>query len=118
MAVEQARLDEALVVEIDCPHTTFRLPPLTLQPLVENAVKHGADPELPPLLVRVTTHKEAGYSVITVEDSGPGFDSTALTDSSSSALSNVRNRLTVRGATLDIRPRATGGTVAVIRIPA
>ena len=118
LAVEQARLEDALVVEIDCPHTAFRLPPLTLQPLVENAVKHGADPELPPLQVRIATRDEGGVSVVCVEDSGPGFSEELPAGYPSSALANVRERLTARGAVLSISEREDGGTRATIRIPA
>lgn len=117
LSVEEARLEDALVVELDCPHTAFRIPPLTLQPLVENAVKHGADPELPALHVRVETAEEPGFSVVTVTDSGPGFDESTLQDDRASALSNIRERLAACGSTLEISPGPTGGTRAVMRIP-
>lgn len=117
LAVEQARLDESLVVEVDCPHTAFRLPPLTLQPLVENAVKHGADPEFPPLHVRISTREEEGFSVIDVEDTGPGFDDTHRDENTSGALDNIRERLSAHGSTLEIHSRENGGTVASVRIP-
>ena len=143
LAVEQARLEGGILVEFDCPHTAFRLPPLTLQPLVENAVKHGADPELPPLRVRISTREEPGFSVVTVEDTGPGFADAAdgapagapedaglregplgeavFSDSSANpatALANVRERLAACNSTLEIAKRAGGGTVATIRVPA
>ncbi len=124
LAVEQARLEDALVVDIDCPHTAFRLPPLTLQPLVENAVKHGGDPELPPLQVRIATYEEPGFSVITVEDTGPGYESPLPSSAPSSdatkpapALDNIRERLTACNSTLEIFPRRAGGTIAIIRVP-
>ena len=44
LAVEQAQHEEMLLVDYDTQFTRFRLPPLTLQPIVENAVKHGMDP--------------------------------------------------------------------------
>ena len=115
--VERARLEDGLVVEIDCPHTAFRLPPLTLQPLAENAVKHGADPELPPLHVRIATYEEAGFSVVTVEDSGPGFDASIPSGNTQSALNNIQERLAACDSTLEILPRRGGGTVAIVRVP-
>lgn len=124
LAVERARLDDALIVSINCPYTAFRLPPLTLQPLVENAVKHGGDPELPPLHVSIATYEEPGFSVITVEDTGPGYENPLPADASTPetakpapALDNIRERLAACGATLEILPRREGGTVAVIRVP-
>ena len=113
--VELARLEDSLAVDIDCPHTAFRLP-LTFQPLVENAVKHGADPELPPLHVRITTYEENGFSVITVEDTGPGFES-APSASPMTALDNIRERLAACNSTLEILPRPGGGTVVTVRVP-
>ncbi len=143
LSVEQARLEDNLVVRIDCSHKAFRLPPLTLQPLVENAVKHGADPELPPLHVHIRTCEEPGFSVITVEDSGPGLKlqpqenglapddgdaevaeffpadyTTKPNANPATALANIRERLAACGATLDIAPREGGGTIATIRVPA
>lgn len=138
LAVEGARFEDNLVVDIDCPHTAFHLPPLTLQPLVENAVKHGADPEKPPLHVRIATRKDPEFSVVTVEDTGPGFDYSILTSEAqkddtdklllsdgvadwttnpTSALTNIRERLAARGSTLDFASRKKGGTVATIRVP-
>lgn len=116
LAVEQARFEDSLAVEIDCPHTAFRLPPLTLQPLVENAVKHGADPELPPLHVRMSTREEPGFSVVAVEDTGPGFGGSLPEGYPTGALDNVRERLAACEATLSIDPREGGGTIATIRI--
>ncbi|HAM15410.1 MAG TPA: hypothetical protein DCP91_06040 [Eggerthellaceae bacterium] len=118
LAVERARLEDGLVVEIDCPHTAFRLPPLTLQPLAENAVKHGADPELPPLHVRIASREESESSVVTVEDTGPGMQGDLPAGYLTSALANIRERLVACGATLEVEPRDGGGTVATIRMPA
>ena len=44
LAVEKAQYENSLFVEYDTPHIRFRVPPLTLEPIVENAVKHGRDP--------------------------------------------------------------------------
>ena len=117
LAVEQARYEGQLYVEFDTPATFFRLPPLTLQPIVENAVKHGLDPELEPLYISVTT-EETGRGVrITVVDTGPGF---APTDDSGPhiAMKNIRERLkTMCGGTLEIEPREAGGTKVTMFIP-
>ena len=68
--VEQALYDENLFVEYDTPHTAFRVPPLTLQPIVENAVKHGLDPDSEPLFISVQTRKTDSGSEIIVSDNG------------------------------------------------
>ncbi len=57
----------------DIQHTDFSLPALTLQPIVENAVKHGTGSDYSRLEILIHTEKTADESLITVEDNGPGF---------------------------------------------
>ena len=117
LAVEQARFRDQLLVEFDTSFTDFRVPPLTLQPVVENAVKHGLDPELEPLFISVASREKDGYAEIIVDDSGPGYKPTD-DDSPHIALANIRERLKMmcRGE-LAISNRDCGGTVVTIRIP-
>ena len=106
-----------LVVDWDTPFTHFRLPPLTLQPIVENAVKHGMNPYLGPLHVMIRTRHTDFGAEITVEDTGPGFDPS---DESKphKALENIRQRLEMMcGGDMTIQPRESGGTVVTITIP-
>ncbi len=113
----QARYEDLLNVEFDTPHTGFLLPPLTLQPIVENAVKYGVDPELDPLTVSIRTEAAQHGSVITVEDDGPGF-SPAEDSQVHVGLENVRRRLDMMcGGTLRITPREGGGTVVTMFLP-
>ena len=117
LAVEQACFEGRLFVEFDTPDTFFRIPPLTLQPIVENAVKHGMDPDLEPLYVSVVTRDTARGVKITVEDTGPGFAPTD-DDEPNYALKNIRERLkTMCGGTLEIEEREAGGTRVTIFIP-
>ena len=117
LAVEQAQFEDGLFVDYDTPHTRFRVPPLTLQPIVENAVKHGMDPDSEPLRIRIRTREADGASVILVEDNGPGFEA-ADNDEPHIALKNIRQRLEMMcGGTLSILPRAGGGTVVRVTIP-
>ena len=117
LAVEQAHFQDRLLVEFDTPFTAFRLPPLTLQPIVENAVKHGLDPELEPLYISVSSRQQDGYAEITVDDSGPGFKPSD-NDEPHIALANIRERLKLmcRGE-LTVSSRDCGGTIVTIRIP-
>ena len=128
LGVEAVRYDGLLEVEYDTPHTEFRLPPLTLQPVVENAVKHGMSREHALLRITVRTGRTEEGSQVVIEDNGPGFDpEEALRASEESAegtqeacigLPNVRGRLElISGGSLAITPRPGGGTVVTIRIP-
>ena len=118
LAVEQAQHEGRLFVEYDTPHTLFRVPPLTLQPLVENAVKHGMDPTGDPLHIYVKTRKTNSGSEIVVENDGPGFVP-ANDNEPHIALNNIRQRLEMMcKGKLEIQPREGGGTSVKVTIPA
>ena len=119
LAVEQVQFEDSLFVEYDTPHTRFRVPPLTLQPIVENAVKHGMDPDSAPLHICIRTREtDAGYEII-VEDNGPGFAQANTDDSEPHiALANIQHRLEIMcGGKLTVMPREGGGTVVKITLP-
>ena len=117
LAVEQAQYEDMLLVEYDTQFTRFRLPPLTLQPLVENAVKHGMNPYTGPLHVLISTYRTDHTNVIIVEDNGPGFI-VAVDSASHTTLTNIRQRLELMcGGKLEIMPRDGGGTMVMVTIP-
>ena len=117
LAVEQAQFEDSLFVDYDTPHIRFRVPPLTLQPIVENAIKHGMDPDAEPLRVTIRTRATDFGSAIIVEDNGSGFEP-AHDDAPHTALSNIRQRLKLMcGGGLTIQPREGGGTVVTVMIP-
>ena len=118
LAVEQAQLEDRLFVSFETPHTMFRVPPLTLQPLVENAVKHGMNPDGDPLNISVRTRQTKGGSEIIVEDDGSGFNS-ADDKEPHLALNNIRQRLEMMcNGKLEISQREGGGTSVKVTIPA
>lgn len=118
LAVEQAQFEDSLFVSFDTPHTLFRVPPLTLQPIVENAVKHGMRSCSDPIHISVITKKTDTGSEIIVEDDGPGFD--PVDDNEPHiALNNICQRLEMMcKGKLEIVPRESGGTMAKVTIPA
>ena len=117
LAVEQAQFEDSLFVEFDTPHTLFRVPPLTLQPIVENAVKHGLRASNAPIHISVTTRQTDTANEIVVEDDGPGFGAVDNNDPHI-ALENIRQRLSMMCAgTLTITPREGGGTSVRVTIP-
>ena len=118
LAVEQAQYEEMLTVDYDTPFIRFRLPPLTLQPIAENAVKHGIDPYAGPLHISIRTRQTSDGCEITVENNGAGFDPAANNDEPHIALNNIRQRLQMMcGGELTIAPRNGGGTMVKVTIP-
>ena len=135
LGVEAVRYEGLLQVEYDTPHTAFRLPALTLQPIVENAVKHGISREHVQLHILIRSCKEGACSRVIIEDNGPGFDPERELSPTSApeggatpdmdrdreariGLSNVRGRLELLcGGSLTIAPRPGGGTTVTVSIP-
>ena len=117
LSVESTRFDENLIVEYNIEHRNFLIPPLTLQPLVENAVRHGLDPDGGQLKIIIQTHQTINGSVIIVSDNGPGFD-TANAFESAGALSNIKQRLEMMcKGTLKIDSTEDKGTTVTIFVP-
>ena len=93
------------------------MPPLTLQPIVENAVKHGMVSSSDPIHISVVTRQTDKANEIIVEDDGPGFN--PVDDNEPHiALNNIRERLELMcGGKLTISPREGGGTSVKVTIP-
>ena len=117
LSVEQTQHEDSLFVNFDTPVTHFRIPPLTLQPIVENAVVHGIRKSNDPIHVSVTTRKTDTAVEIVVEDDGPGFRPTDDNEPHT-ALNNIRERLEIMcHGTLTISSRPEGGTRVTVTIP-
>ena len=101
------------------------VPPLLLQPLVENAIKHGLEPKVAGGRIQVSARREAGTLVLTVRDTGigPGAAATAAaTTGTGFGLEQVRTRLaTLHGTqaslTLAAADDAEGGTLLTVTLP-
>ncbi len=119
VAVESVLYEGKLTVEYDTAFTAFRLPPLTIQPIVENAVKYGVGTGLPHGQIVVRSRAVSGGAEVVVEDDGIGFDASASeTDGAHIGLQNVRERLALMcDGTLEVAPRDGGGTVVRIFVP-
>lgn len=117
LAVEQAQHEDMLYVDYDTPHLSFSIPPLTLQPLVENAVKHSLDPNGDPLRIYVRTRQTDAGSEITVENNGVDYQP-CDDNEPHIALSNIRQRLEMMcKGEMTITPREGGGTIVKVMIP-
>lgn len=121
LAIEQVRFSDRLRPEVEGDPALLRaaVPEFLLQPLVENAVRHGVARREEATLLRVEARRDGDELVLTVTDDGPGPPG-AGEAREGVGLSNTRERLrTLYGdrASLALAPTLTGGTAAVVRLP-
>jgi sensor histidine kinase YesM len=97
----------------------FRLPALTVQPIVENAIKHGLMKLQKGGSIWVVSYETDTHYCISVEDDGVGFDTSKLLEEKDHiGIRNIRDRLKVMvGGTLDIESTPGIGTKVLIKIP-
>lgn len=108
-------------VEYDIRDKSFSLPALTIQPLVENAIRHGVRIRETGI-VKISTLKKDGCHEIVISDNGKGFDAKQLDDTSGGeshiGIRNVRERLEkICKGTLQIESTVNEGTTITIHIP-
>jgi signal transduction histidine kinase len=122
LEIERARFGDALTVEekIDARARGLLLPSLILQPLVENAVKHGISPKVGGGRVTIEAEVAGGDLRLAVRDTGVGMRDERAIFEHGVGLRNVRDRL-LRLYGSDYAPQVTsrpgGGTTVTLRIP-
>jgi LytS/YehU family sensor histidine kinase len=119
LAIMQARMKNRLAVEIDVPtELEFEpFPPMMLQTVVENAIKHGLEPKTEGGRITIRARAVHGFLHVDVTDDGMGFDMHA---DEGVGLTNLRERLKVLfggKAQLVIEAPASGGAFVSIRVP-
>ncbi|HEY8875943.1 MAG TPA: histidine kinase [Roseateles sp.] len=122
LALMQLRMGERLRVTLELPGELGRIaiPPLLLQPLVENAIKHGLEPHVEGGELRVTAARQGAQLVLEVADSGVGLAQDTGLPGAGFGLNQVRERLAQRygdAARFELRAQAGGGSIARIEIP-
>lgn len=122
LAIEEMRFSDRLkpIFEIDPGVLSAAVPEFLLQPLVENAIRHGLAQRVTATLLRIEARREGDELVIRVIDDGPGPGGGGAEWSEGVGLGNTRERLaTLYGdkASLELRSTPEGGTAAIVRMP-
>jgi sensor histidine kinase YesM len=118
--IEKVRFEDTLEIEYDINCESFSLPVLTVQPIVENAVKHGTSKKRGGGKVIISTREDDKNYIITVSDTGCGFDLNKPKNDGKMhvGIENVRQRLTnMCNGSLTIESEIGVGTVVTIKIP-
>jgi Histidine kinase len=124
LALMSVRMGPRLQVSFDLPPdlATLPVPPLLLQPLVENAIKHGLEPKLAGGRIHISARREGQLLHLRVRDSGVGLQATPSSAGTTFGLEQVRSRLQAlhqgqARLTLQAADDAEGGTLAHIELP-
>ncbi|MCQ2241634.1 sensor histidine kinase [Treponema sp.] len=120
LEIEKERFDNISVV-YDIGVQDFLLPPLTLQPIVENSIQHGLRPKKSGGTITVSTYRKDGNIIISVKDNGIGFDMTKPMDSGRKHLGMENTKFRIEkicNGTLDVKSIENAGTEVLITIPA
>ena len=118
VSLQKRRFADKFDVTYELQDEDFALPPLTVQILVENSIKHGILVRKQFGTIAVRSYRNGKDHVIVVEDDGVGFDTEILKDSKRVGLKAVKNRLEYQlGATLDVESEPGKGAKITINIP-
>jgi two-component system LytT family sensor kinase len=122
LEIEQARFHDRLTVHVDVPDELLAcpVPSLILQPLVENAIRHGTSRLAGAGVVRIVAQAEGDALVLRVADNGPGMRAPGTSGGAGVGLRNIRSRLRHLygdAASLALDPAAGGGLEASVRLP-
>ena len=116
--IEKMRFGERLQVQWDLQEEKFQIPPLTIQPLVENAVCHGICQKMEGGTVQIRSFRKNGEICVQILDDGAGFDTEKLKDADGIAIRNLKLRLKeFLNADLEIESRKGEGCRQTIHIP-
>jgi sensor histidine kinase YesM len=117
--LEKIRFGDELEIEYDLRAKGFSVPVLSIQPLVENAVKHGTSKKRGGGKVTISSREDEFNYIITVLDTGAGFDKAVLEGKKDSiGIKNVSQRLKSNcNGTLEVQSEPGVGTMATITIP-
>ena len=120
ISIECLRFGDRLRVEYDIQYEDFLIPPLTVQPIAENAIKHGVNQRPEGGTVKISSYKAEGSAVVVIEDDGVGFDVNKKPDDNRShvGISNITVRLReMLGAEVTVESTVGEGTRVTLTIP-
>jgi signal transduction histidine kinase len=122
LGLMQVRMGSRLSYKLSLPDDLrdAAVPPMLLQPLVENAIKHGLESRLEGGRIEVGARRDGGTLVLTVSDDGLGFDACPDAKGTQVGVANIRERLQAlygERAQFSLTPNAPAGVLARLTIP-
>jgi len=122
LEIQKVRFAERLQLSVEVPGDLLpaQVPSLLLQPIVENAIKHGIAKRAQGGAIRISAARNNGTLTIKVYNDGPGMPAGWETEQSGVGIANVRTRMQgLYGPTfgLDVRNEATSGVEVSVSVP-
>lgn len=118
--LEQQRFEDKLNIIYEINTTAFTIPPLTLQPIVENAVRHGIMKKKDGGILTIRSEETDSAYMVTVIDDGVGFsvEQRKTAEYAHIGIENVKNRLNALcGGTIEVQSEPQNGTTVTICVP-
>lgn len=119
LELEQMRFEDRFKVHYDIQTESFLLPPFTVQPLVENAIKHGVETSEQVGEIVIESRETPEHYVVVVRDNGKGFDVEHFQQTKSNfGLRYIQKLLDMTvGGKLTLESTVGVGTTVTLRIP-
>ena len=120
ISIERLRFGDRLNVEYNIEYDNFVIPPLTIQPIAENAIKHGINQKVNGGTLKISSFEKNGFINILIEDDGVGFDVNEVKNDGRShvGMNNIKSRLKeMLNAEVIVESAENQGTTVTIKIP-
>ena len=120
ISIERLRFGDRLNVEYDIACDNFNIPPLTIQPIAENAIKHGINQRVDGGTLKISSYQDDNCILIKIVDDGVGFEvgKVKKDDRSHIGMNNIKSRLKeMLNADVIVESVVNKGTTVTIKIP-
>jgi two-component sensor histidine kinase len=118
ISLEKLRFDDRINVIYDLKTTDFNVPVLSIQPIVENAIKHGILKKVEGGTLKISTYEAEDSYVIVIEDNGVGFNNDDVKkEENHYGIDNIEYRIkNMCNGSLDIKSVINKGTIVTITL--
>ena len=118
ISLEKLRFDDRINVIYDLKTTDFNVPVLSIQPIVENAIKHGILKKVEGGTLKISTYEAEDSYVIVIEDNGVGFNNDDVKkEENHYGIENIEYRIkNMCNGSLDIKSVINKGTIVTITL--
>ncbi len=117
--IEQVRFGDRIKIEYDLKEKNFMIPTMTLQPIVENAIRHGICKKEEGGTIWISSYVDGDNYIVEIKDDGIGFDKDEVKNDGKThvGMSNITSRLEAYGDRIEITSEVGKGTLAKVYIP-